>query len=224
MYQVIVYDAVGTVIHVKPSVASVYAEVGRRFGSQRSMGDVRARFAEAFRRQEQLDRSTGWRTDEAREMRRWREIVADVLDDVRDPEACFEVLFQEFSKSEVWACDPEAAAVFAEFKRRGLTQALASNFDARLHGLVTALPPMRLLSPIVISSEVGWRKPAPQFFARLAAILGHSPREILYVGDDRTNDWEGARQAGMTARLLDPRRQHLDVPERIDRLSELLTL
>ena len=31
--------------------------------------------------------------------------------------------------------------------------------------------------------------------------------EILHVGDDRVNDFDGARAAGMRALLVDPRRQ-----------------
>ena len=33
MIKAIVYDAVGTLIHVQPAVSAIYAEVGRRFGS-----------------------------------------------------------------------------------------------------------------------------------------------------------------------------------------------
>ena len=51
----------------------------------------------------------------------------------------------------------------------------------------------------VISSVVGWRKPAPQFFAALAETLQISVNEILMVGDDINNDILGAVEAGMSA-------------------------
>jgi FMN phosphatase YigB (HAD superfamily) len=52
---------------------------------------------------------------------------------------------------------------------------------------------------------------------------GMGPGEILLVGDDLVNDYEGARAAGMHAVLLDPRRRE-PVPEevRIGRLDDLL--
>src|SRR5256885_1613345 len=94
--QAIVYDAVGTLIHVKPSVAALYAEFGRRFGSRLTDDEVRQRFPVAFAQQDHLDEQAGWRTSEARERQRWRDIVTQVLDDVVDPQGCFEALFAAF--------------------------------------------------------------------------------------------------------------------------------
>jgi FMN phosphatase YigB (HAD superfamily) len=75
MIQAIVYDAVGTLIHVQPSVATIYATVGRRFGSQLEPDEIRQRFHAAFSRQDRLDEQAGWRTSETRELDRWRAIV-----------------------------------------------------------------------------------------------------------------------------------------------------
>jgi putative hydrolase of the HAD superfamily len=165
-----------------------------------------------------------WRTDESRERQRWRAIVGAVLDDVVNAAGCFEALFDAFSKPDVWKCDADAAAVIAKFQERGIRQAIASNFDGRLNGLIAAMPPLQGLTPIVVSSEVGWRKPAPAFFAHLIEILQMPARDILFIGDDRGNDFEAARRAGMTALLLDPNRKHLDVAERVERLGELLVM
>ena len=71
------FDAVGTLIHPDPPAPSVYAEAARRFGSRLDLPAVAARFRAAFRRQEELDHAGGLRTDEAREVARWRAIVAE---------------------------------------------------------------------------------------------------------------------------------------------------
>ncbi len=74
----------------------------------------------------------------------------------------------------------------------------------------------------MVSSAVGWRKPAPEFFHAVAETLQLPANAILYVGDDRGNDYVGAVNAGMRALLLDPKRQHLDLgPARLERLAEL---
>ncbi len=224
MHHAIVYDAVGTLIHVRPSVAHIYAEVGQRFGSRLTVEQINGRFRAAFARQEQLDRDTSWRTDEPRERQRWREIVGEVLDDVADAAGCFEALFDAFGNADAWTCDAEAATVIATFQKRGVRQAVASNFDGRLRDLLGAMPQLDVLAPIVISSEVGWRKPAPEFFAHLVDQLQLPARDILFVGDDRGNDFEAAQRAGMRALLLDPERKHLDVAERVERLADLLHL
>jgi putative hydrolase of the HAD superfamily len=57
---------------------------------------------------------------------------------------------------------------------------------------------------VVISSLVGWRKPAPQFFDALVAAAECDRDQLLYVGDDERNDLDGATAAGLRAVLLDP--------------------
>lgn len=223
MIQAIVYDAVGTLIHVRPSVAAVYAEVGRRFGSRRSEDEIRTRFHAAFAEQDRLDAQAGWRTSEERERQRWRAIVAAVLDDAADPSGCFEALFEAFGRPDAWTCDTDAPAVLTRLHQAGYRQAMASNFDRRLHAVIQPMPTTPFLEQVVVSSEVGWRKPAPEFFARLAETLQLPPAAILFVGDDRTNDYDAARRAGMRSAIVDPKNQHLDTgANRLARLTELL--
>ena len=50
---------------------------------------------------------------------------------------------------------------------------------------------------ILISGEVGYRKPHPFIFERLSAGLGFSPEQIAYIGDDPEPDVEGAINAGL---------------------------
>src|SRR5438132_815361 len=68
------FDAVGTLIHPDPPAPAVYAEAARRFGSRLDLPAVTTRFRAAFRRQEEIDHAGGLRTDEAREVARWRAI------------------------------------------------------------------------------------------------------------------------------------------------------
>jgi putative hydrolase of the HAD superfamily len=197
------FDAVGTVIHPEPPAAVVYAAVTQRLGGRLSADQIAARFRAAFARQEALDFADGLRTSAERERRRWRHIVGEVLHDVGDRERCFEELFAHFARPDAWRCAPEAGAVFAELEQRGYVLGMASNYDARLRGVVAAMPELRPLRHLVISSEVGWRKPAPEFFAALCERTGLGPAEILFVGDDRVNDYEGATAAGMHAVLIE---------------------
>ncbi len=54
------------------------------------------------------------------------------------------------------------------------------------------------LDVVVLSSEVGKRKPHPEPFERALAALGVAPAQALFVGDSRYHDVEGAAEAGMT--------------------------
>jgi putative hydrolase of the HAD superfamily len=201
---VVFFDAVGTLIHPDPPAPAVYAAVGRRFGSRLDAETIAVRFRAAFRRQENIDRAAGWRTDAARELARWRAIVAETLSDAADPEACFRELFAHFARPESWAVDPEGGPTLAALADRGCRIGLASNFDARLRGVAAGLPALRPASTFVLSAEVGWRKPATEFFQALAQAVRAAPEQILFVGDHPVNDYDGARAAGLSAVLYDP--------------------
>lgn len=220
----VIFDAVGTLIHPDPPAPFRYAEVGRRFGSRRDAADIDQRFLTAFRREEAIDRTSGYRTSEVRELRRWRDIVAYVLDDVRDPEACFQELFAWFAHPQAWRLAPDAADVLAQLAGRQLRLGIASNYDHRLYHVIKGMDGLRPASGmVVISAEVGWRKPARGFFEALRSAAGVEAGETLYVGDDVVNDYQGAREAGMSALLYDPRGRHGDAgAEFVGSLSEVV--
>jgi putative hydrolase of the HAD superfamily len=212
------FDAVGTLIQAEPSAAAVYAEVGRRHGSAIDVNTIRREFHAALARQEALDRRNGWRTSEARELERWRTIVGEVLSDVPDVERCFLELYEHFACAGNWRCDPAAAGVLEQLYRQGLVVGLASNFDQRLRQVAAGLPALCGIRHIVLSAEVGWRKPAPAFFVAVGQASVLPPQETLYVGDDRVNDYEGARAMGFEALLIDP---HAEEPAQVRRIAGL---
>jgi putative hydrolase of the HAD superfamily len=219
----IFFDAVGTLLHPEPAAPEVYAEVGRRHGSRIDVDLIATRFRQAFLLEEECDRRNAWRTSEAREIERWRHIVAAVLDDIRDAEACFQELFDHFSRPGSWRCDPDTEAVLRELSGRGYELGMASNYDHRLRTVVAGLPALAPIGRLVISAEVGWRKPAVGFFNAVCQPAGWSGEQLLYVGDDPANDYDGARAAGVNAVLLDPDNRAASVAgSRIRRLLDLL--
>jgi len=220
--QVIVFDAVGTLIHCEPPAAQVYAEVARRFDSRLSLEDISRRFRQAFGRQEEIDRSQDWLTDEGREYQRWRAIVAETLDDVSDGEATFRALYDHFARPEAWRLDADAPGLIRQLREQRRCVALASNFDHRLRPILHGLIELPSLAQLFISSELGWRKPAPAFFKMIADGLGVPKSALLFVGDDLSNDYHGARDAGYTAVLLDPMNRHPQLgQDRVERLGDL---
>jgi putative hydrolase of the HAD superfamily len=116
----------------------------------------------------------------------------------------------------------DAVATVQGLADRGYVLGLASNYDSRLRDVLAEMPALSAIRHVVISAEVGWRKPAAEFFAALCRTLGRAPEQILFVGDDRGNDYDGARSARLNAVLFDPRGKELGV-ERIARLGELLS-
>jgi putative hydrolase of the HAD superfamily len=205
------FDAVGTLMQPHPPAPEVYLTVARLYGSRLSLAEVTSRFGRAFARQEVVDREEGWRTSEVRERLRWETIVGEVLEDVHDVRDCFADLYDHFAKPQAWRLLDHAEAALTHLAGRGQVLGVASNFDARLRGILAELPIGSSIQHILISSEVGWRKPAEEFFHQIPAMTGFAPGEILFVGDDLDNDYHGARAAGCDAILLDPQSRHHDV-------------
>jgi putative hydrolase of the HAD superfamily len=113
--------------------------------------------------------------------------------------------FFGFFQQSVSAYD-EAAGVLHALRRRRIKTGVLTDVP---YGMKRALVMRDLesvgLSPwldvVLTSGEVGWRKPEPAGYLRLADELGVPPAELLYAGNER-KDVEGARRAGMDSVLI----------------------
>jgi len=223
-YRCIAFDAVGTLITPVPSPGDIYHQTARHFGSQLDAVEIARRFKQAFRNSELADAAADAEmrlvTSEARERERWRQIVAEVIDDISESAACFDQLFAHFARPDSWRCFDDVPELLVELESRGYMLAIASNFDRRLHDVCDGFPALRKIGLRIISSEVGFRKPGHRFFEALVAQAGCAPAEVFMVGDDATNDLEGARRAGLGAVLINRRGQ--PGTDEIGSLSELL--
>ena len=120
-------------------------------------------------------------------------------------------------------CLPETGKVLAELAKRGHVLGIASNFDHRLRGLVEEFAGSATHAISCHQFRNRLAQASPEFFAEMCRQVGSSPEQVLYVGDDPINDYEGARAARVRAVLLDPRRP-IEVPSEscITSLSDLL--
>jgi putative hydrolase of the HAD superfamily len=218
------FDAVGTLLFPDPGALTIYAETARRYGLDLSPDEVRTRFIAAYRLEEDADRAAGWVTSEDREQVRWHRIVTASLAGVPDPDACFRHLFDHFSRPQSWRLNPDAEHVIAALRDRGLVLGLGTNYDARIWPVLAGFPALDpLRGRVLVSAAVGHRKPGAGFFREVVRSAGCSAEEVLFVGDDLGNDYEGALAAGLAAVLYDPDGRYPAVPHRITRLGELLT-
>jgi len=81
---------------------------------------------------------------------------------------------------------------------------LISNFSYRkaIREALGRLHLTRLLDVVVVSDEVGWRKPHPRIFHMFLDELKVDPEKAMYVGDDLKYDIEGAKAVGMKTTLV----------------------
>jgi putative hydrolase of the HAD superfamily len=200
----IVLDAVGTLIDPSPPVARAYADAALRQGVLVDEAEVKRRFGRHFRNDEVDEQRGPMVTDEAIEYRRWRRIVANVLPDVPDLDRAFAELWDHFGRPEAWRCFPDVGRGLLDLREAGFRLRIASNFDGRLRSVAAGLPDLAgFADELVISAEVGHRKPHPSFYLAACASLGLPPDRVLCVGDDPENDVLGPERAGLRGLLLD---------------------
>lgn len=219
----VAFDAVGTIIYCKPSVAAIYSNVAAVHGSSLSEKEVGRQLRSAMSVFDEHDARTDCATTEEQEYELWREVVSRVIDDVGDFDAFFNELHDRFANPDVWGVFDDVASTFDALKQLGIEVAIASNFDRRLHGVCDAYPELAGISNRVISSEVGFRKPSVRYYNALAGACGCEPNEILMVGDTPSNDVDGALAAGLKAVLID-RTCDADLPHRINSLNQVIEL
>jgi putative hydrolase of the HAD superfamily len=199
--RVVVFDAVGTLMYPQPSVAAVYVEVISRHTKTAIDGEkVRSSIRRAL-----ADRSVDvdQRTNEAAERDFWMNLIRDLCPNPAMVDVCFQDLFRHFAEPDSWKCFADCDGVLAELVRSGLTVVIGSNFDQRLHSVCDGLPPLMPAHHRVISSEIGWRKPAAEFFHIISEITQCRLEDILMIGDDLTNDVQGALAAGCEVLWID---------------------
>jgi putative hydrolase of the HAD superfamily len=84
--------------------------------------------------------------------------------------------------------------------KRGISLGIVSNGQTTAqNGTLDVLHIRHLLGTVVISEEVGLRKPDPAIFHLALSHLNVAPEHALYVGDHPRSDVDGARQAGLRA-------------------------
>lgn len=220
----VVFDAVGTLIEPFPSVAESYALAARRQGVAIDLAEVKSRFHKQFRDDEAVETGGLLVTDEATEQRRWRRIVGNVLTGLPDPDRAFAELWQHFGQARAWRCFDDVEPALEVVVGSGRAVCVASNFDRRLRTVVAGLQALDgLVDSLVISSEVGFRKPHPAFYQAVCRHLAPPAARILWVGDDAENDVAGPSRAGLHAVLLDRQGDARGVSDR-RRISSLSSL
>lgn len=193
----ILLDAVGTLIAPEPNVARAYSLAAARHGCALPETEVRQRFRDAFAAQETIDRTVHrWRTDEARERVRWRDIVAATFPECAAQAELLDDLWRHFADARHWHVDAKLLTRIDGWLAEGITVGIASNFDERLAGICRSLGEPLSRLPLYISSSIGWRKPAAEFFAAIETSLGFAHHELMLVGDDVDNDIQPAQARG----------------------------
>lgn len=222
-------DAGFTLIYADPPVETVYQAHFARAGLARSRDEVHdalhATWRDVSAKRARGD-GGGW-NQEGGERGFWRRFVGDIWERLTPdpfPEPMLEELVLHFQDRESWKVFPDVRPTLLALKRLDYRLFVLSNWDSSLEALLTHLELTPLFDGVVVSSRVGRAKPAPEIFAAALAEAGVPAHAALHVGDSRVEDYDGARQAGLPALLLDRAGRAGGDVETIRSLEELLPL
>jgi putative hydrolase of the HAD superfamily len=233
MTRAVFFDAGHTLLYAHPDLGTVYAEATAAFGVRLPPERYAETFVPVFQETTRIYSSASSASDE-QDYAMWRDITRRIYDRLPSLstipfDSWFEALYRRFGSPEVWRFYDDVVSVLGELRSRGLKIGIISNWDTRLKTISDGLGLTPLVDFIVISAEVGVRKPDPGIFRLALDKAGVRPEEAMHVGDLPEEDAEGARRAGVRAVLIDRKRRITpqgipgDVP-RVTSLAELFPL
>jgi putative hydrolase of the HAD superfamily len=147
--------------------------------------------------------------------------VRGILDGGSVSREVFARLAAHFRDPASWAIYEDVLPTLEALNAQGLLLAVVSNWDSYLPKLLEGLELLEHFQTISVSAIEETGKPQPEIFRRTCERLGVAAAEALHVGDSLSEDYQGARAAGLSALLLDRQERHAEVRERIRTLTEL---
>jgi putative hydrolase of the HAD superfamily len=122
---------------------------------------------------------------------------------------------------------PDTRDVLAKLGKRYVLGIITNGPSVYQKEAISALKLGTYFSHILISEEVGFRKPADEIFKIALSKVACHPEEAVMVGDNPTEDIEPAKRLGMGTVLLDSKdrftKEGLMFRERPDHLTRWLT-
>jgi putative hydrolase of the HAD superfamily len=205
--QVVFFDVGGTLLHVKTSVGTVYAERAALQGISVSAADLDLNFRVAWQHSVERSIARNFICSDPILREEWRHIVRETFGG-KVTEAQLEPLFDDlyrcFSSAGAWDLVPGARETFAHLKRRGLKLGVLSNWDSRLLGMLDLLEIKEVFDVLVISHGVGFEKPHREIFLEALRRAGTAPARALHVGDSYEADILPAKTLGMRTLWVAP--------------------
>ncbi len=117
---------------------------------------------------------------------------------------------------------PDTLPALQTLQARGVPLGIISNYGTGLLDLLLQFDLACYFNFAIVSAHEGLAKPDPRIFEMALQAAGVTANRALYVGDNVTDDIEGARRVGMEAVLINrPGRPRGSAPLVIESLLEL---
>lgn len=202
--KVIFLDAVNTLFGVKGSVGEIYSHIAQEFGVEVSADTLNKAFIQSFKAAPPPIFPDAEEQDiPQREFDWWFNIAqntfegAGVLEKFSDFSTFFSELYIHFGTAEAWFIYPDVLPALVNWRRLGIELGILSNFDSRIYSVLQSLELREFFKSITISTQAGAAKPDGKIFATALEKHNCSPEAAWHIGDSITEDYHGARAAGL---------------------------
>lgn len=210
MIKAILLDCWGTILHAprlmtRESAIEAFHRTLRELGYEADFKNFREAYLREAERQHREADSDYRELDYVERLRRVLEAIGLEEDAKRLAEEIWRRYLDEWPRQS--RLDPEAPRLLRRL-REAYKLALVTNFPdlPTAHRVFDTLNLWEYFDAILVSAEVGYRKPSPIIFQKALERLGVKPQEAVMVGDTLEADVEGARKLGVKTILIDPER------------------
>ena len=219
----ITFDAGFTLLHPDPPVEEVYLREFALDGARGDAAALAAALAKTWReiRERKLVDRYGGPTGERGFWAMFVERARFHFDGGMLSAACFDRLVGHFLRPEAWAVYEDVLPALDALASEGFRLGIVSNWDSTLAGLLEAHGLAARFSALLVSASEQSGKPHPEIFRRACDRLAVPPAQTVHVGDSLEEDFAAAREAGLSALLLDRGDRHPEIADRIRSLAEL---
>jgi len=135
----------------------------------------------------------------------FEKIVIEALDKfgiVIDNSLAYEIMMR-VSNAKLHEFRPDAQEILRELKSLGLIIGVLSNTSLFIPKMsLERIGLSKFVDAIILSREVGFRKPHQAIFSAIINRLKINPKETLFIGDVLEIDVYGAKRAGMLTALM----------------------
>ena len=206
-FKAVFFDVGGTLISVHPSVGDVYAKHARAFGFSGTADELNKVFRSQWKKMGGIE-SLGNKSGAEVEEKFWKDLVFEVFQPFGGLDRFdkyFKLIFEVFRDGSNWKIyeDVIESQIFRKLKERKIILGIISNWDSRLTSTLDSLELTDHFKFILPSAVIGSAKPDKKIFAEAIRLSGVEPHEACHIGDEVKTDFDGARNAGMHAILLD---------------------
>ena len=206
-FKAVFFDVGGTLIRVHPSVGDVYAKHARAFGFSGTADELNKEFRSQWKKIGGIE-SLGNKSGAEIEEKFWKDLVFEVFQPfggLDHFDKYFRLIFEVFRDGSNWKIyeDVIGSQIFRKLKERKIILGVISNWDSRLTSTLDSLELTDHFKFILPSAVVGSAKPDKKIFAEAVRLSGIEPHEACHIGNEIKTDFDGARNAGINAILLD---------------------